>query len=448
MHVPPQTPAGEYAGTVTVTPRNAPPSRLGLILRVHPFDLPEPRDVSLGMYDQLWSARTDEAWLRARFADMRAHGMTTVGYCGDLNGLIELADGEARVRFDGSSRIEQVMTAYHQAGFPRPLLWLMGDDPWHWCSEQATPGTEQFEALYRQVIQSLLEEAQRRRWPGIVFQPVDEPGSYGVRPNAQQLERWAVQSRLIKEAGGTVEVDHIPFSTEDPRLQGPLQRARPFIDIFTQRFSTRPIWFEPDGWWWGNMKQQTAQWGKQLWSYNINNANFFPELATLRLAYGFFVWGEQAGGQLLWTYQQPSGNPLNCLDGNYTDMMYTYPEIPQASIQGGPSLMWECLREGVDDLRYLHALERLIEQAEADGGHERAQPARALLTRLADSFDMEQLYARNSFIECQWETVATDASGAGTVSGSFNVPNGWELADYDRWRQRIAYQIARLGGGR
>ena len=39
-------------------------------------------------------------------------------------------------------------------------------------------------------------------------------------------------------------------------------------------------------------------------------------------------------------------------------------------------------------------------------------------------------------------------TGEGTVSGSFNIPNGWELDDYDRWRSRVAYQIVRLGGVR
>ncbi len=443
VHVPPQTPAGEYDGSITITPEDAPPSSLKLILRVYPFDLREPQDVSLGMYEQLWSPTTDGAWLLDRFGKMRAHGMTTVGYSGGLNGVIDIVDGVAQVRFDGRSGLEQLMEAYRKAGFSQPMLWLMNGDTWAWCSKQTEPGSAEFEALYRQVIESLLRQSERRNWPGIVFQPVDEPGSYGLRDSAGRMERWAVQSRLIKEAGGVVEVDHIPFSTEDPRLKDVLERALPNIDIFTQRFSTKPIWFERDGWGWESMKEQTAEWGKQLWSYNINNANFFPELATMRLAYGVFIWQEQVGGQLTWSYQQPVGNPLNCLDGGYTDMMYTYPAMPGADIQGGPSLMWECIREGVDDLRYLQTLEHLIEQAEADGQHERAQQAREVLARLAGSFDMEQLRARNNYIECQWEEAEGD-----TVTGSFNIPNGWDLDDYDRWRRKVAYQIVRLGGGR
>jgi hypothetical protein len=129
-------------------------------------------------------------------------------------------------------------------------------------------------------------------------------------------------------------------------------------------------------------------------------------------------------------------------------MMYTYPDMPAAGIEGGPSLMWECIREGVDDLRYLLALDRLIEQAEARGQHERAQQARTVLMQMRESFDMEELHERNSYIECRWEGAETSSAGAGTVSGSFNIPNGWDFGDYDRWRGRVAHQITVLGEGR
>lgn len=448
VHVPPGTAPGQYVGTVSLTPEKASATDLPLIVRVYPCELADPQGVALGMYDTLWSARLDPTWLRDRFADMRAHGMTTVGYCGDVNGRIELRAGRAEVVFDGSSRLEQVMAAYQQAGFSQPLLWLMGNEIWQWCSAQAEPGSEQFAAVYRQVIDSILQQVRRRGWPGIVFQPVDEPGSSGRRGNAHLIESWAEQCRLIKEAGGTVEVDHIPLSTTDPRLQGALERALPHLDIFTQRFSTRPIWFEQDGWWWDRMREQIAKWGKQLWSYNINDAHFFPELATLRLAYGFFIWQQQVGGQLLWVYQSASENPLNCLDGTYTDMMYTWPSLSQAGFAGGPSLMWECIREGVDDLRYLHTLEQLIRQAEAEGREASAQRARALLSQLAGSFDFEQLRAHADYLDCRWEQAQIAPSGGGTVSGSFQVPIGWDLADYDRWRRRIADEIVRLSTGR
>ncbi|MCE5240323.1 hypothetical protein LLH23_17805 [bacterium] len=445
VQVPASATPGDYAGAVTFIPARGTPTRLKLTLHVYPFVLAEPKNVSLGMYDQLWALRGGADWLRDHCADMRAHGMTSVGYCGGLNGQIVLKNGVAGVQFDGSCGFEQFMEAYRDAGFSQPVLWLMSGDIWQWCGSQAKPGSAEFAALHKQVIQSILRQSQARRWPGIVFQPIDEPGSYEQRPNAGYLAQWAAESELIKAAGGTVEVDHIPFSTDDERLKGALARALPVTDIFTERFSTKPIWFEKDGWWWGSLKEQAEQWGKRLWSYNINDAAFFPELPTMRLAYGYFLWLQGVSGQFTWSYQGVSGSPLNALDGAYTDMMYTYPAIPEAGAPGGPSLMWECIREGVDDLRYVQMLGGLIARAEARGQGQQAAAARAVLERMRASFDWERVRSRNRYIECQWERTATAPNGQRSVGGRFNVPNGWGLEDYDRWRTAVAREIVRLG---
>ena len=445
VRVPSEAAPGTYQTTITIKPMQGQATDLKLTVRVHPFILPEPRNVSLGMYDPVTGLRPGIEWLREHCADLRAHGMTSIGYCGGLKGQIGISQGSAAVRFEDMCGLAELMDAYRDAGFPQPLLWLMDGDIWAWCAGQAAPETAEFETLYKQVIGSILERAEVRHWPGIVFQPVDEPGSYGERPKAALIERWATETRLIKEAGGLVEVDHVPFSTTDERLKGALERALPFIDIFTQRYTTGPVWFEPDGWEWRSLKEQARLWGKQLWSYNINNANFFPELATMRLAYGYFIWLQDVDGQMTWAYQTVSGNPLNALDGSSTDMMYTYPAIPEAGVPGGPSLMWECIREGVDDLRYVQLLEDLVARADTRGQVGRAQEARELLQQLRSSFDWERLESTNRFIECRWDETLTAPSGQQTAAGRFNVPNGWGPGDYDRWRRAIAGQIVELG---
>ena len=128
-------------------------------------------------------------------------------------------------------------------------------------------------------------------------------------------------------------------------------------------------------------------------------------------------------------------------------MMYTYPSVPEAGVAGGPSLMWECIREGTDDLRYLQTLEHFIRQAAARGQGARAQEAEAVLAAMRASPDMARLQETNRYIECRWDETITSPSGQRTVRGRFNVPNGWSLEDYDRWRQRIARHIVRLGSG-
>jgi hypothetical protein len=261
---------------------------------------------------------------------------------------------------------------------------------------------------------------------------------------AGQMQRWGLESELIHEAGGIVEVDHVPFTTEDARLKEPLARALPVTDIFAQRFSNRSIWFGEEGWWWENMKAQVTKWGKTLWSYNINDANFFPELATYRLAFGHFLWREGIKGQMMWVYQSATGNPLNCLDGPYTDFMYNYPALPQVGESGGPSLMWEAIREGRDDYNYVHTLQSLLDQAEQQGQTARAAKGRQLLQRLNASFDDQRLRRDNRFLECQWQETVTSPNGQRLAKGQFNVPNGWGLSDYDDWRTQVAREIVSL----
>jgi hypothetical protein len=448
VHVPPDAPPGQYRGTITFTPARGRPTSLALRLRVYPFALREPRDVSWGMYDVLWAVTAEPDWLHRRFADMRAHGLTTDAYCGGLNSSIVLEKGRAVIKFDGAGGLEQGLDAYRDAGFTGPMVWPLGDDIWNFCAQHYPVGSDGFRTLYRQAIQSLLAAAQRRRWPGIIFQPLDEPGSYDNRPIPGFLERWAEETCLIKAAGGVTETDHIPFSTTDARLKAPLERALPCLDIFAQRFSTRPIWFADEGWWWDNMQDQVRQWGKRLWSYNINDANFFPELATMRFAYGYFPWLQGIKGQLTWSFQDSTGSPLNCLDGPYTDMMYRFPAIPQIGEAGGPSLMYECLREGTDDYRYLYTLSSLAAEARHRGQTAQADAAEEVLRRLAASVDQVRLREKCRYLECQWDESLAFPDGSPAVKGRFSIPNGWGFADYDRWRGEAAREIERLSRSR
>jgi hypothetical protein len=444
VHVPLEARPGEYRGEVTFAPADAPPARLSLRFRVFPFALREPADLALGMYDLLWSIEAEAGFPRGRFEDMRAHGMTTVGYCGAANCPFVLDGGRAALKFDGAGGLEQGMDAHRDAKFPYPLVWLMGDDLWSWCGQQAEVGSPRFGDLYKQLIQSILAEAKKRRWPGVVFQPVDEPGSYEYRPIPGYAARWAAETELIHQAGGVTEADHIPLSTTDERLRPFLERALPSIDIFTERYSNKPIWFEKDGWSWSNLKDQVANWRKTLWSYNINDADFFPQLATMRFAFGHFLWLEGVRGQLLWAYQDAAGNPFNALDGKNTDLMYRFPALPEIGENGGPSLMWECIREGADDYKYLHALAALADEVRARGDARRADEARKVLDRLAASLDLAAMRGKCSYIECQWAERFALPSGETAVGGAFNIPNGWSFRDYDVWRLEIARQIARL----
>ena len=112
---------------------------------------------------------------------------------------------------------------------------------------------------------------------------------------------------------------------------------------------------------------------------------------------------------------------------------------------GGPALYWEALREGIDDLKYIQHLERLIQTAQIGPGRKvAATEAAALLTSLAGSIDVEKLQHDCAFLECQWERSGRDEDGARWAGGRFQLPNGWTFERYDEARRAIADMIARL----
>jgi len=177
VSVPRDAPAGDYAGQVSLTTAKAAWS-FPVAMRVYPFALPEVEGIALGMYGRL---HEDDAFVDYVFADMRRHGMTTVGLCCPLGAEMEMAGGKVRVRFDGKSALERAMRAYIKAGFPEPVVWLMGSDVVRWCRKQGALESEAFGTAYKGVLEAILAKAGASKWPPIVFQPIDEPFEHTQR---------------------------------------------------------------------------------------------------------------------------------------------------------------------------------------------------------------------------------------------------------------------------
>lgn len=82
-----------------------------------------------------------------------------------------------------------------------------------------------------------------------------------------------------------------------------------------------------------------------------------------RFMAGYFLWNTGLDGVFPYVYQHVNNNPYDDFDiwsntANYRDHLVTYP-----SQQGPvPTVQWEALREGIDDVRYLEAWKRLQNQ--------------------------------------------------------------------------------------
>ncbi|MBQ7649532.1 MAG: DUF4091 domain-containing protein, partial [Victivallales bacterium] len=203
--------------------------------------------------------------------------------------------------------------------------------------------------------------------------------------------------------------------------------------------------------------------GKELWSYNIDNALTFSQTSMKRFAFGWFfrTLGSKTRGQMVWAYNHWGSSPYSDLD-SATDWMYCYPKVKDSP--GGFCIDFEAMREGVDDLRYITTLEKRIEAARKAGRN--TDSAEKLIAQLNGSFDFGEGFTSksvflNSSFEKQW---AADGRGLFSESvvrlrmewgldnlpvglfctGRFNLPIGWSFEDYHNARERIAEEIIRI----
>jgi len=289
-----------------------------------------------------------------------------------------------------------------------------------------------FEEVYTRFLTDIEEKRKDNGWGPVVYQTFDE-----VLSVPSILQDALEDIRIQKKLGLRSCSDHIWYRTSRP-YQKVCDEFAPLCDLFILRFSTRSLWYVDV---WPEIQRRCKAEGKTLFAYNSNNAVLFSQPAAARYSFGWFhrTAGADTQGHLIYIYEETYGNPYNDLDGNCTDWAFRYPPIGKR--KGGPSLDWESYREGADDLRYITTLENRIRAAERSGID--ASKEKALLGRLAGSMDMKKFYDESLFITPKWDR-AWESRGKFFASGTFNVPNGWQLDDYDRARREIAQAIIAL----
>ena len=430
VSVPQGLPGGDYRGTITLaTPKSS--WSFPVVMKVYPFAIPEVEGIAFGMYGRL---HEDDEFVDYVFADMRRHGMTTVGLCCPLGATMEMADGKVSVNFDGKSALERAMRAYVKAGFPEPLVWLMGSDVIRWCRKRGPLESDAFAAAYRGVLEAILSKAKAARWPEIIFQPIDEPFEHAHRlataKRCLQIMKTIPGLRTEEDGpnGNPRTLDEL-YGLSDVLVyhDGPwLDRRAPYDAAAWDRFLARA---KADG--------------KTIWFYNIDLTGYHPE--AMRWGYGFGLWRGRGQGVIEWAYM--FWHRPNLAKRAYTDpktMFFRYPRT--AEHPGGPSIGWEGVREGVKDYKLLHLFRRRVAEAEASGDprrREAARKAKAAVERQLARLSFDRLKARAG--KGRWtEPWRTLDDGTLAVSGAFKMDNGWAFADYDATRRILADAIVEM----
>ena len=433
IYVPEKTPAGIYTGELELS-ANAGKSveTIPLKLTVYPFVLSPLKGYNFGMY---FLAGKDIPSYRKAFKDMKAHGMNSVAsYSNTTEIKISGSLPPFNIDFEQSA-LTQEIKEFQDAGMTGDFLWcLASGDIQDFCAKfPPEKGADAFVSIFRQI----LAEGEKRHWPRLLIQAYDE-----VPSNPANFPALIREMPLLKKAGAVTQVDHLWLKTNrGAEIQKNIDKCVPFTDIFTLRYSGRPIFYVDT---WEDIAKRVIADKKTLYTYNINNAMAMPEMATMRFSTGWFfrTVGTGCTGYYLYVYQDSAGSPYNDFDGGSSDLIQQYPASKKYDSLGGPALYWEATREGIDDLKYILTLENLIEKYEGNPQAAAAvSDAKKLLAEFKSSFDIEKLKKECVFLESKWDKSAIDSKGQRIAEGQFNLPNGWTFEQYDKARRQLADAI-------
>ncbi|MCD6360520.1 MAG: DUF4091 domain-containing protein, partial [Armatimonadetes bacterium] len=413
IHVPDDAAPGSYRGTVTISAGGG-DANVPLALEVLPFTLDRTRGAWWGEYYSgprvpLEDPSYHEV-MRAQLADMREHGMTSVGLCfGPSMEAFTITDDGVEVHYDENDRYVWFMDAYAELGFPAPVIQL-SDTPQALLGSEYPLDSEQFAAHYKAAWKAMREEARRRGWPEVIVQPVDEPGWR----EQDARDRTVRLLKLIKE------IPDMRTEQDGPADEFFEEIAGPFADVWNYNGGVgRP-----------ERVAQAITDGHIICCYNNDVECYRPELQ--RYAACFYLLASGTHGIYNWAYQGWRGSPYDDQDAKYGDFLHVYPATDTEV--GGPATGWEGFREGTDDYLYCDLLRRLIARAREAGQVAQADAAHAVLDGIVASIDYKPRI-RNT---AKFERMTTDADGVSRISGRLLVPNGWDFDRYDQARRQVA----------
>jgi len=345
VQVPSDAKPGLYKGEVVVTASDKPIGSLAIALEVLPIKLDEP-PYALG-YN--YSSPKDAKALAAHLADQRAHGMTTVAPLYNFHLPIHDTD---------TSELGDFIEAYKKAGFPATLYYAtpMGLT----LSDLAGYGDEQskrWQQKFIQVMRQIHAEIQKHGVPTVVSigDELTNKGADGVKI-AGRLARFIWE-----------EMPEVA-TTSDMNGYGEVMAMAPYLNVATFNNGWDGIDHHNKG------RQLINRTFIQELQRTTGAIPWFVNAGTGRFPYGFFFWKMAkygVRGKVEWYYnlRNEQGSVVR------TDGATVY-----------PTLDYERSREGIDDLRYLVTLERLVAEAKK-AGRAAAEVAKAedLLKSLADA---------------------------------------------------------------
>ena len=307
--------AGKYAGEINITAGNKNIAKLDLVVRVLPFVLPAPMlDYAVYYLGYLSDKQhpvvsTDlktEDQMFLELTDMKEHGLTNATL------YHQYARNEVLDQYLSSRKLEKTLAIRERMGWgSKPLLYLDWTNVFH--EDLRT---------YRRKIERIIQIARSFRITDVYIYGVDEKTGHELRALRPMYQ--AVHAAGAKSFVACMDDFHPSMSDliDLPVLHGTANRS--FMSDYKRIRN-------------------------DIWAYsNVGGEVEMPD--TYRRAYGTDLLKEGFSGACIFAYQAFFWNDF--IHNEYRAHTLAYPTVRRPI----PTLQWEGLRAGIEDIRYLTLL--------------------------------------------------------------------------------------------
>jgi len=328
VHIPEKVPPGKYIGKILISSREKKIAELTLTVNVLPFKLSQPSlTYSIyyrGQLDPLKSTVSSEyknyTQLRADLKNMWNHGVTNPNvYQNPWNKKL----------------FEEVLKIRKEIGMVGQSLYLLGFGIGNEKSNTEINNLENNARL-------LLQTARKFGGTDLYIYGIDEP-------KLEKLKKMQTASESVRKGGVKV------FSAINQ--PGFSEIGDGILDLAVYTFVKS-----------GSDQERVAYHRNGIEIFGYANPQAGPENPDVfRRNYGILLWKYGYDGAMIYAYQDSFGSVWNDFDHTiYRDHALTYPTTEGVI----DTIAWEGLREGIDDVRYLTTLEKLMKQVSTESSED------------------------------------------------------------------------------
>jgi hypothetical protein len=403
MHIPEDVPAGTYSCPITVDTGTGAARAAVLSLRVLPYRLLAPPDITWGLYPDTarWQGWPEDA-IRRQLTDFADHGITSLMVYALKHVAFSYADGTVTADF---TELQRQIDLAREVGIAGPMVVSIQSSESFvkkLIGAKDDTHTAEFLSAYRQLLNLIGEQGRKGNWPDYCLHSVDEPSS---GPKGEAAVRTL---KLIKDAGfRTFNTCYGKFVRThlDPVLDVRCYNNIGYLSMSSAEATAA-------------LREETLAAGDTFWWYGTGcytNRGLIQDgnLVQNRYMGGVHFWRTGASGAWAWTFMRVKGGSISDFDGQgereSKDACIAYPTPDGTGLI--PTIQWEAIREGADDYKYIYTLQKTLDRATENSDPTTRRIAESIRTELKKRLDAlpwtsRDAQVRNADLDALREQVA------------------------------------------